>query len=67
MTGTGVADRGGPDRYAAEQFVRTSGCQSNPAINLVNRVPGIETYSAACTSGAPMVIRCEHGNCRAMR
>lgn len=62
-----VVDRGGPDRYQAEQYVRTSGCQAQPTINLVNRVPGAETYSAACSNGESMVVRCEYGNCRALK
>lgn len=61
------ADRGGPDRYNAEEHVRATGCQSTPDIKLVNRVPGMETYAAACSNGASMVIRCEYGNCRAMK
>jgi hypothetical protein len=58
---------GGPDRYSAEVFVRASGCQATPLISLVNRVPGVETYAASCTNGSSMVIRCEFGNCRALR
>ena len=58
---------GGPDRYNAEAYVRASGCQKTPDVNFVNRVPGAETYAATCANGSSMVIRCEFGNCRAMR
>lgn len=62
-----VADRGGPDRYQAEQFVRSAGCQAHPTINLVHRAPGMETYSANCTNGSALVVQCQYGNCRAMK
>jgi hypothetical protein len=59
--------RGGPDRYAAEQYVRNTGCQTSLSVHFVSQVPGIETYSASCINGAALVIQCQYGNCRALR
>lgn len=58
----------GQDAYVAGKFGRDAKCGSieTPAV-LAAKGPGYETYSMACTSGDTMMIRCELGNCRALR
>ncbi len=67
LPGAPSLSRGGPDRYAAEQYVRASGCQTSLSVHFVSQVPGIETYSASCVNGAALVIQCQFGNCRALK
>ncbi|WP_421885186.1 hypothetical protein [Methylibium sp.] len=58
----------GEDAFVAGKFGREAKCGAldTPA-ELVVKGPGFETYSMACTSGDTMMIRCEMGNCRALR
>ena len=35
--------------------------------HLAAKGPGFETYSVACATGDTMMVRCEFGNCRALR
>lgn len=55
----------GKDLYQAEQFAKSNACalpvQPGPS------GPGFENYSAGCTNGDTLMMRCEFGNCRALR
>jgi len=51
----------------AETVARNSQCSQQPRAGLVAKGPGFETYSVACSNGDAMMVRCEMGNCRAMR
>lgn len=58
----------GEDAFMAGKFGRDAKCGAldTPAV-LAAKGPGYETYSMACTSGDTLMIRCELGNCRALR
>ena len=57
----------GTDSYAAERVARAANCNGTGLANLVAKGPGYESYSMQCTNGDAMMIRCELGNCRALR
>lgn len=56
-------------RYAiaAEDFAKRQQCAVTPKPVLNSKTPGAETYTVACASGEALTIRCEFGNCRALR
>lgn len=58
----------GEDAFVAGKFGREAQCGAldTPAV-LAAKGPGYETYSMACASGDTLMIRCELGNCRALR
>lgn len=58
----------GEDAFVAGKFGREAQCGAldTPAV-LAAKGPGYETYSMACASGDTLMIRCEMGNCRALR
>lgn len=53
--------------FAAEQTAKAIGCSSIPALDLAAQGPGFETYRARCTNGDTEMIRCDMGNCRALK
>ena len=58
----------GRDSYVAERLARQAGCSNSDALaQLVAKGAGYESYSMRCTSGDVMMIRCEMGNCRALK
>ena len=57
----------GTDSYAADRIARDAKCNSTDVSTLVAKGPGYESYSMQCTNGDVMMIRCEFGNCRALR
>ena len=57
----------GKDAYQAEKFAKEQACTPTPVLAMAAKGPGFETYSAACTSGDTLMIKCEFGNCRALR
>jgi hypothetical protein len=57
----------GKAAYQAEKFAKEQACTPTPALAMAAKGPGFETYSAACTSGDTLMIKCEFGNCRALR
>lgn len=57
---------GGKDGFQAERVAQAQACNRVPIALLTEKGPGFETYSIACTSGSPLVVRCEFGNCRAL-
>jgi hypothetical protein len=58
----------GTDSYSAEKLGRSVGC-ADTRVNatLVGRGPGYESYSMKCSNGETLLIRCEFGNCRALK
>lgn len=58
----------GEDAFVAGKLGREAQCGTldTPAV-LAAKGPGYETYSMACVSGDTLMIRCEMGNCRALR
>jgi hypothetical protein len=57
----------GQDAYQAEQLARRMNCAFSDSSSLVGKGPGYETYGVRCGNGETVVIRCEFGNCRALR
>lgn len=62
-----AALKGGQDEFQAERLAKAQSCTQEPSAILMAKGPGFETYSVACANGDAMSIRCEFGNCRALR
>jgi hypothetical protein len=52
--------------YSAEQFAKKNGCLS-PMASMVLQTPGVETFAIACASGEQRAVRCEYGDCQAIK
>lgn len=50
----------------AERLARQQ-CAAQPRAVLAGKGPGAETYTVKCDNGDVMTVRCEFGNCRALR
>lgn len=61
------AEASGKDAYVAERLARDLKCNATALSKLVGKGPGYESYSMACTNGETLLIRCEFGNCRALK
>lgn len=57
----------GQDAYNADKFAQQQSCHSAPRSVLAGKGPGFETYTVACANGDTLFVRCEFGNCRALR
>lgn len=57
----------GKDAYVAERLARELKCSHSTPSKLVGKGAGYESYSMDCTNGETLLIRCEMGNCRALR
>jgi len=55
----------GRDTYNAEQFAKARRCNAVPMATLIEKGPGYERHSVACSSGQPLAVRCEFGHCLA--
>jgi hypothetical protein len=53
--------------FEAEHFAKAERCSSAPAVTLTATGPGFENYSVPCADGDALAVRCEMGNCRALR
>ncbi|MEK6591828.1 MAG: hypothetical protein AABZ67_01975 [Pseudomonadota bacterium] len=51
----------------AERLAKNEQCHTSPAAALTATGPGFENYSIPCASGDAMSVRCEFGNCRALK
>jgi len=58
---------GGQDGFQAGRLAKAQSCSQDPRAILVAKGPGFEAYSVTCVNGDAMSIRCEFGNCRALR
>ncbi|MBT2322972.1 hypothetical protein J7E62_11510 [Variovorax paradoxus] len=54
----------GRDTYNVEQLAKAQRCNALPVATLVEKGPGFERHTVACTNGQVMAVRCEFGNCR---
>lgn len=61
-----AATTGGKNQYEAEQFAQQNFC-ALPVIPVATPGAPFETYSAACGNGNTIIMRCELGNCRALK
>jgi outer membrane lipoprotein SlyB len=58
----------GQDGFVAAKFAQQQKCSSfDVGASFVAKGPGFETYSVPCTNGETLIVRCEFGNCRALR
>lgn len=57
----------GQDSVSAERFSRQVGCTQDKAATLIGKGPGYESFSFQCMSGETLVVRCDFGNCRALK
>lgn len=64
---TVATQHAGKDLIQAEKFAAQQSCSTNLTPWPAGMGPGFETYSAACGNGSTMIIRCEYGNCRALK
>lgn len=53
--------------YEAERIPAAKACAAMPQATLVNKGPGFELYSVACRNSDTLMVRCEMGNCRALK
>ncbi len=51
----------------AERAAKTERCAGSPLASISVVGPGFETYSVPCATGDTMTIRCDMGNCRALK
>jgi hypothetical protein len=54
----------GRDTYNVEQLAKAQRCNATPLATLVEKGPGFERHTVACTNGQVMAVRCEFGQCR---
>jgi hypothetical protein len=57
----------GVDSVVAERFAREMGCTRDVSAKLIGKGPGYESFSFQCLNGETLVVRCEFGNCRALK
>lgn len=55
------------DAAQAEKHARQIACHDRPAVSLVSRSIGQETYAVPCRNGETLMIRCDLGNCRTLQ
>jgi hypothetical protein len=57
----------GPSTMQAEKVAKDAQCHTAPVAEFLGRGPGFESYAVPCANGDQLMIRCEFGNCRALR
>ena len=62
-----AAHPSGKDAFQAEHLPAAKACSSQPRAVLSAKGAGFETYMVACSNGDTLAVRCEFGNCRALR
>jgi hypothetical protein len=63
----GQAQTDSPAMLWARRIAKERTCSKKPEVKLVGKGAGYEVYSAACTNGDTLMIRCEVGSCRALQ
>lgn len=53
--------------HQAERIPEARACAAMPQASLVTKGPGFELFAVACRNSDTLMVRCEMGNCRAMR
>jgi hypothetical protein len=64
---TPAAPKMGKFTYEVEQFAKSERCSNDPKVMLTATGPGFENYSVPCADGDALAVRCEMGNCRALK
>ena len=57
----------GQDSFTARRLAQSLQCNADPSPVMLEKGPGSETYSVACSSGDALAIRCDFGTCRPMK
>lgn len=50
-----------------EKLAKSEQCSNAPVVALTGSGPGFENYSVRCSNGDALVVRCDLGNCRALK
>jgi hypothetical protein len=50
-----------------ERMHESRSCAASPRAEMIAKGPGSETYRVPCDNGETFIVRCEFGNCRAMK
>jgi hypothetical protein len=51
----------------AEKTAASANCTSQKPATLTASGPGYETFMVACPDGESLAVRCDFGNCRALK
>jgi hypothetical protein len=62
-----AAQKVGKFTFEAEQLAKAERCSQSPAVTLTAAGAGFENYSVPCSNGDALAVRCEMGNCRALK
>ncbi len=57
----------GQDLFTVNKLAIAQGCATDPRAAMTGRGPGYEAYAVPCANGDTLMIRCDMGNCRALR
>ena len=57
----------GQDGYNVERLPESLACNPVPRAVLTNKGAGFESYTVMCTNGDSVTVRCQFGNCRALK
>jgi predicted Zn-dependent protease len=57
----------GQESFQVEQLGRREGCDTTAEASLTAKGPGFELYTLACKRDVVWAVRCEFGNCRALK
>lgn len=64
-----VSSKGQPGQYSfeAEKVARAEQCSAAPVASMTAKGPGFESYNVLCSNGDALAVRCDLGNCRALK
>jgi len=57
----------GQDSFSARRLAQSLQCNADPSPVMLEKGPGSETYSVACSNGDALAIRCDFGACRPLK
>jgi hypothetical protein len=57
----------GQDLFTVNKLAVAQGCAADPKATMTGKGPGYEAYAVPCANGDMLMIRCDMGNCRALR
>ena len=57
----------GKDAHTVERLPDVVACNSAARAAVTTRGPGFEVYAVGCNNGDVLIVRCELGNCRALK
>lgn len=57
----------GQYEYVVEKIAKSESCPPQKIVSLTAKGPGFEAYTVSCPDGESLAVRCDFGNCRALR